>query len=59
MLPILVDTYAAADSPNWDGQRVRVVDGDPGSGKQGRQRRTYEVLTYCNELLRYGAPLHK
>lgn len=46
------------------GESVMDVHGDSGFGRQGPARQAYEVLAFCNELLRYGAgcdlhPFHR
>lgn len=42
-----------------DGEVVGEVHGDANFGRQGAERQTYEVLSFCNEVLRYGPDLHR
>jgi len=57
-LPRLVDVLAEHGSPSHAGERVADVHGDPCFGNQGPQRRVYEVMSFCNEVIRYQVPLH-
>lgn len=40
------------------GDPVSDVHGDPSCGRQGPHRMTYKVFAFCNEVLRYGFPIH-
>lgn len=42
-----------------DGEVVGEVHGDADFGRQGAERQTYEVLSFCDEVLRYGPELHR
>ena len=44
--------------PSHSGDRVAEVYGDPFFGSQGPQRRICEVMSFCNEFIRYQVPLH-
>ena len=57
-LPDFVDVMAQACLPDYAGNRVVEVHGDPFFGNQGPQRRVYEVMSLCNEVVRYQVPLH-
>jgi len=57
-LPDFVDVMAQAGLPDDAGDRVAEVHGDPYFGNQGPQRRVYEVMSFCNEVVRYQLPLH-
>jgi len=57
--PGLVDVMAEAGSPDHAGDRVAEVHGDPFFGNQGHQRRAYEVMLLCNEVVRGHVPLHR
>jgi len=57
-LPDLVDVMAQAGLPDHAGDRVAEVHGDPFFGNQGPQRRVYEVMSFCNEVVRYQVPMH-
>ncbi|GAB0498842.1 hypothetical protein MMPV_010195, partial [Pyropia vietnamensis] len=46
------------DGLTWMARRWQQFRGDADFGNQGAQRQTYEVLSFCNELLRYELPLH-
>jgi len=37
---------------------VAEVHGDPFFGNQGPQRRIYEFMSFCNEVIRYQVPLN-
>jgi len=57
-LPDFVDVMAQAGLPDHAGNRVAEVHGDPYFGNQGPQRRVYEVMSFCNEVVRYQVHLH-
>jgi len=57
-LPDFVDVMAQAGLPDQVGNRVAEVHGVPYFGNQGPQRRVYEVMSFCNEVVRYQMPLH-
>jgi len=57
-LPGYVDVLAEHDSPSHAVDRVAEVHGDPFFGHNGPQRRIYEVMSFCNEGIRYQVPLH-
>ena len=57
-LPDFIDVMAQAGLPDNAGDRVAEVHGDPLFGNQGPQRRVYEVMSFCNEVVRYQVPLH-
>jgi len=57
-LPGFVDVLAELGSPSHAGDRVAQVHGDPFFGNQGPQRRIYEAMSFCNEVIRYQVPLH-
>jgi len=57
-LPGFVDVLAEHGAPSHAGDRVAEVHGDPFFGNQGPQRRIYEVMSFCNEVIRYQVPLH-
>jgi len=57
-LPDFVDVMTQAWLPDHAGDRVAEVRGDPYFGNQGPQRRVYEVMSFCNEVVRYQVPLH-
>jgi len=57
-LPGFVDVLAEPGAPSHAGERVAEVHGDPFSGIQGPQRRIYEFMSFCNEVIRYQVPLH-
>jgi len=57
-LPDFIDVMAQAGLPDNAGDRVAEVHGDPLFGNQGPQRRVYEVMSFCNEVVRYQLPLH-
>jgi len=52
-LPDFVDEMAQAGLPDRAGDRVAEVHGDPYFGNQGPQRRVYEEMSFCNEVVRY------
>jgi len=52
-LPEFVDVVAQAGLPDHAGDRVAEVHGYPYFGNQGPQRRVYEVMSFCNEVVRY------
>jgi len=52
-LPDFVDMMAQAGLPDHAGERVVEVHGDAYFGNQGPQRRVYEVMSFCNEVVRY------
>jgi len=52
-LPDFVDMMAQAGLPDHAGDRVAEVHGDAYFGNQGPQRRVYEVMSFCNEVMRY------
>jgi len=58
-VPGFVDVMAEAGSPENAGDRVVEVHGYPYFGNQGPQRRAYEVMSFCNEFVRYHVPLHR
>jgi len=45
-------------SPNYAGDRVAEVHGERFFRNQGPQRRIFEVMSFCNEVVRYQVPLH-
>jgi len=45
-------------SPDHADHRVAEVHGDSYFGKQGRQRRAYQSMSFCNEVVRHQVPLH-
>jgi len=49
---------AQAGLPDHAGDRVAEVHGDLYLGNQGPQRGVYEVMSFCNEVVRYQVPLH-
>jgi len=53
VLPDFVDMMAQAGLPDHAGDRVAEVHGDPYFVNQGPQRRVYEVISFCNEVVRY------
>jgi len=57
-LPGFVDVLAEHGLPCHAVDRVAEVYGDPFFGNQGPQRRIYEVMSFCNEVIRYQVPLH-
>jgi len=57
-LPGFFDVLAEHRAPTHAGDRVVDVHGDPFFGNQGPQRRIYEVMSFCNEVIRYQVPLH-
>ncbi|GAB0495572.1 hypothetical protein MMPV_006874 [Pyropia vietnamensis] len=57
-IPSFRDVMQMPDGTNLDGTPVAAVHGDADFGNQGAQRQTYEVLSFCSELLRYELPLH-
>jgi len=57
-LPGFVDVLAEHGAPTHAGGRVAEVHGDPFFGNQGPQRRIYEVISFCNDVIRYQVPLH-
>jgi len=57
-LPDFIDVMAQAGLPEHAGGRVAEVHGDPYFGIQRPQRRLYEVMSFCNEVVRYQLPLH-
>jgi len=57
-LPDFIDVMAQAGLPDHAGDCVAEVHGDPYFGNQGPQRRVYEVMSFCNEVVRYEVPLH-
>jgi len=57
-LPGFVDVLAEHSAPTHAGDRVAEVPGDPFVRNQGPQRRIYEVMLFCNEVIRYQVPLH-
>lgn len=46
---------ASIDGRFYEGESVSDVHGHADFGRQGPERQSYEVLSFCNELLRYGA----
>lgn len=46
---------ASSGGASYAGESVKDVHGGPDFGRQGPARQAYEVLAFCNELLRYGA----
>jgi len=40
------------------GELLAEVHGDSQMVQKGAQRQTYEVLSFCYEITRYGNPLH-
>jgi len=56
-LPGFIDVLAKPGPPSRAGDRVSDVHGDPFFGNQGPQRRIYETLSFCNEIIRYQVPL--
>jgi len=57
-LPGFVDVFAEHGAPTHAGDRVAEVQGDQFFGNQGTQRRIYEVMSFCNEVIRYQVLLH-
>jgi len=57
-LPDFIDVMAQAGLPDRAGDRVAEVHGDPYIGNQCPQRRVQEVMSFCNEVVRYQVPLH-
>jgi len=57
-LPDFIDVMAQAGLPGHAGDRVAEVHGDPYFEIQGPQRRVYEVMSFCYEVVRYQVPLH-
>jgi len=57
-LPGCVDVLADHIAPTHAGDRVAEVHGDPYFENQGPQRRIYEFMSFCNEIIRYQVPLH-
>jgi len=57
-LPDFIDVMAQAGLPDHAGDRVAEIHGDPYFGNQGPQRRVFEVMSFCNEVVRYQVPLH-
>ena len=57
-LPGFVDVLAENGSPSHADDRVAEVHGDPFFGNPGPHRRIYEVMSFCNEVIRYQVPLH-
>ena len=57
-LPVFVDLLTENGSPSHAGDRVAKFHGDSFFGNQGPQRRIYEVMSFCNEVMRYQVPLH-
>jgi len=49
---------AEPGTPSHACDRVAEVHRDPFFGNQGPQRRTYEVISSCDEVIRYQVPLH-
>jgi len=53
-LPGFIDVLAEPGAPSHARDRgVADVDGNPFFGNQGPQRRLYEVMSVCNEVIRY------
>jgi len=57
-LPDFIDVMAQAGLPDHAVDRVAEVHGDPYFGNQGPQLRIYEVMSFCNKVVRYQVPLH-
>ena len=57
-LPGFFDVLSEPGSPDYVGDRVAEVHGDPHFGIQGPQRRIYEVMSFCNEIVRNHVPSH-
>ncbi|GAB0497117.1 hypothetical protein MMPV_008440 [Pyropia vietnamensis] len=57
-IPSFSDVVEMPEGTDYAGSPVASVHGDADFGRQGAQRQAYEVLAYCNELLRYKPPLH-
>jgi len=57
-LPDFINVIAQAGLPDRAGDRVAEVHWDPYFGNQCPQRRVYEVMSFCNEVVRYQVPLH-
>lgn len=58
MIVSFQDVCELAGDVSCVGQAVASVHGDAGFDGQGAQRQAYDVLAFCNELLRYDHPLH-
>jgi len=58
-LPGFFDVTSESGSPDHASERVAEVHEVPFFGKQGPQRRTYEVMSFCSELRRDHVPLHR
>jgi len=56
--PGFVDWLAESGTPNQVGDRVPEVGGDRFNGNEGPQRRVYEVLSFCSNVVRNPVPLH-
>jgi len=57
-LPGFVEVWAEPGTANHVCDRVSEVLGDPFFGNQGPQRRVYDVMSFCHEVIRYHVPLH-
>jgi len=57
-LPGFIDVMAEPGTPSHTGDRVAEVHAEPFFGNQGPQRRIYEVMSSCNEVIHYQVPLH-
>jgi len=53
-----VDVLVERGAPTHAGDRVAEVHGDPFVGNQGPQRRIYEDMSFCNDVIQYQVPLH-
>jgi len=56
--PGFVEVLAEHGAPTHAGDRVAEVHGNSSFGNQGPQRRIYEFMSFCNEVIRYQVPLH-
>jgi len=53
-----VDVLAEPETPSHAGDRVAEVHGESFFGNQGPQRRIYEAMAFCNDIVRYQVPSH-
>eukprot|EP00168_Porphyra_purpurea_P013239 TRINITY_DN3614_c0_g1_i3.p1 TRINITY_DN3614_c0_g1~~TRINITY_DN3614_c0_g1_i3.p1 ORF type:complete len:283 (-),score=20.65 TRINITY_DN3614_c0_g1_i3:220-1068(-) len=56
-LPEFRDIFAMPGTPDSADERLSAVHGDRFFGPQGPQRRVYEVMGLCNDVLRYRLPV--
>ena len=57
-LPGFINVLPKYGTPRHAGDRVAEVHGDPFFGHQGPKRCIHEVISFCNEIIRYKVPLH-